>query len=73
MKREIKIVRCDCCGKRMSESEHAIITIRRPGCNYSDLYDICKDCVNFFESEMKYKERVKEFFCDLSEEELIKE
>lgn len=73
MKKEIKIIRCDRCGKRIHESEGGTMTLRRSTWNYNNVYDICEPCFDFFCSEMKYKESVKDMFSHLSEEELLKE
>ena len=73
MKREIKIVRCDRCGKRVHDSEGGKMTLRQSTWNYSNTYDICQSCFNFFRREMKYMESVKDIFSVLSEEALLKD
>ena len=49
------------------------MTLRQSTWNYSNTYDVCQSCFNFFRNKMRYMESVKDIFSALSEETLLKD
>lgn len=73
MKRNISVVRCDRCGKRIYEGKYHIIKTQYNLGNRLYQYEICDDCMKAFLKGLEYKNKMQNIWDDISEERLIEE
>ena len=73
MKKNISIVRCDRCGKRVYQGKYHIVETKRDISNCVHHYEICDACMTTFLKELKYKDKMEKIWDHISEEKLIEE